>query len=269
MATSSAPLEIGRVVLKVRDLDTVGGFYEQALGLAPINRNGESATYGTGDRVLLELHGDTAAPRGSPREAGLFHTAFLLPSRADLGAWLHHAAETRVPLQGASDHLVSEALYLADPEGNGIEIYVDRPRDQWTVKDGQIAMATEPLDLNDVASSATAPWSGVPDGTVVGHVHLQVGALDPSEEFIKQSLGMDLTTRYPGANFFSSGGYHHHLAGNIWNSRNAGTRTPEATGLTEVEILGTPAGLANAALQPGAVLTDPWGTRFHITQKEA
>ncbi|WP_116133532.1 VOC family protein [Tropicimonas sp. IMCC34043] len=267
MATNTAPLEIGRVTLTVNDLDKVGGFYERALGLARLQADGEQAVYGAGGRPLLELRADKGARRPSRREAGLFHTAFLLPSRADLGAWLHHAAAEGIQLQGASDHLVSEALYLADPEGNGIEIYIDRPRDVWNWKDGTVLMATDPIDLQAVADTATAPWRGAPEGTVVGHVHLQVGDLAAAEAFYTGTLGFPVTCHYPGATFFGSGGYHHHLAGNVWNSRGADARPRPSTGLDAVEILGTPDALAALGRGDGDALTDPWGTRFALTQK--
>ncbi|WP_172331405.1 VOC family protein [Mangrovicoccus sp. HB161399] len=261
MATSSAPLEIGRVALTVHDLGKTGAFYEHVIGLERLGSDGESARYGAGGRPLVELRLDRAARKSTRREAGLFHTAFLLPERADLGAWLRYAAETRIGLHGVSDHLVSEALYLADPEGNGIEIYVDRPRSEWDVKGGLVHMSTDPLDLESLAAAAS-PWQGAPEGTVVGHVHLQAGALPQAQEFISGELGFDVTSKYPGALFFGSGGYHHHLAGNIWNSRNAPVRQFPATGLAAVEILD---GTGRAA----TVLHDPWGTEFDITPKEA
>ncbi|WP_108259205.1 VOC family protein [Mangrovicoccus ximenensis] len=262
MATSSAPLEIGRVALTVHDLNRTGAFYQNVLGLAPMGKDGETASYGAGGRVLVELRRDKAARKSSRREAGLFHTAFLLPERSDLGAWLRHAAGTRVGLHGAADHLVSEALYLADPEGNGIEIYIDRPRDTWEVKGGMVKMSTDPLDLESLAASAAAPWQGAPEGTVIGHVHLQAGALPQAQDFISGELGFDVTSTYPGALFFGSGGYHHHLAGNIWNSRNAPMRQFPATGLASVEIL-------DGTGRNATVLHDPWGTEFDITPKEA
>ncbi|WP_353471442.1 VOC family protein [Salipiger sp. H15] len=270
MATSDAPLDIGQVSLTVNDLAKVGDFYQSALGLEKLSDDGTEARFGAGDRSLIALRQDRAAPRHSPREAGLFHTAFLLPARADLGAWLRHAAETRIPLQGASDHLVSEALYLADPEGNGIEIYIDRPRETWTHRNGEIEMATNHLDLQDVAGSATAAWQGAPEGTVVGHVHLQVGRLDPAEAFYAETLGMAVTNHYPGATFYGSGGYHHHLASNIWNSRGAGPRKGPATGLTEIELRGTADEIAaiRGRAPAGTPLVDPWGTIFTLTRKD-
>lgn len=267
MSTATAPLEIGRVALTVNDLGATEDFYRQALGLERLGGDGATALLGAGGRAFLELRGDRAARRRSSREAGLFHTAFLLPSRAALGRWLRHAAEARVPVQGASDHLVSEAIYLADPEGNGIEVYADKPREAWPMEGGRIRMATEPLDVQGVMAEADGPWTGVPEGTVVGHVHLQVGDLAEAEGFYHGVLGFDVVTHYPGASFMGSGGYHHHLGANVWNSRGAGRRTP-STGLAEVEILAD--GDAHDALLArtgGARLDDPWGTAVTLARK--
>ncbi|AGT08036.1 VOC family protein [Paracoccus aminophilus] len=264
MATSDAPADIGRVALVVKDLAGMSDFYRSALGLEELARDAEVARLGQGERVLLELRGDKAARIADPRQAGLFHNAFLLPSRADLGAWLRHAADTDLRLDGASDHGVSEALYLRDPEGNGIEIYVDRPRADWPRRDAALSMVTRRLDLNDLAAEARGPFTGAPEDTVIGHVHLQVGDLTGAESFITGPLGMGLTQRMQGASFFSSGGYHHHLAGNIWNSRGAGARPDGATGLADVEIRLTPE-LYAAASQTH--LRDPWGTAFTLSAK--
>lgn len=264
MSTASAPMEIGRVALTVHDLNRVGTFYEAALGLERLSSDRATASYGAGGRVLIELRADPAARRAGPTEAGLFHTAILLPSRADLGAWLIHAGQGGVQLQGASDHLVSEAIYLADPEGNGIEIYRDRPRAAWSWDGPTVAMATARLDLNAVAASAAARWDGTPAGTVVGHVHLQAGALPAAEAFYAGRLGLAVTAHYPGAAFYSSGGYHHHLATNTWNSSGAGPRSYPSTGLADLEIRAVPAELARLGIAPGTTLQDPWGTSFTI-----
>jgi catechol 2,3-dioxygenase len=274
-------LTIGKVTLTVHDLPGVRAFYEKVVGLHPIAKDSTSASLGVGQTILLELRRDTAAQRHSPRDSGLFHTAFLLPSRADLGRWTREAAKTRLPLQGTSDHLVSEAIYLADPEGNGVEIYADRPPSLWKWDHGTIAMATEPLDVQDLLDSAGGQsWQGFPEGGTVGHVHLQVGAIAAAEEFYKARLGFDITCHYPGATFFSTGGYHHHIATNIWNSRGAGARPERSTGLTDLELIAenpetmnalrsrlstAPNGDKSASLS----VRDPWGTSITIAERKA
>ncbi len=270
MSTASAPMEIGRVRLIVRDLTRVADFYATALGLEKLSADASQVTLGAGNRALVELSGDRSARVRSPREAGLFHTAFLLPKRSDLGAWVHHASESRLPVQGASDHKVSEAIYFADPEGNGIEIYTDRPRVAWTDASGAIAMTTDHLDVPDLAASARGPWTGAPEGTVVGHVHLQVGNVPEAEAFYSGQLGFAITAHYPGAAFYGSGGYHHHFATNIWNSRGAGPRQP-GTGLAGVEVLADAAALAAVTARTGGktALSDPWGTEITLTGKAA
>ncbi len=259
MSTAAAPLEIGTVRLVVNDLTSVSDFYARAIGLEKLGGDGTTTRLGAGSRVLLELTADRNARKSSPREAGLFHTAFLLPSRADLGAWVHHASETRLPVQGASDHLVSEAIYFADPEGNGIEIYADRPRETWRGPDGKIKMATDHLDIPDLAAAARAKWQGAPEGAVVGHIHLQVGDVPTAEGFYRDELGFPVMAHYPGAAFYGSGGYHHHIATNVWNSRGAAKRSP-GTGL---------AGFTIRADQPPAQtrVTDPWGIEIEFTGK--
>lgn len=271
-----APLTVGKVVLTVHDLDRVAAFYERAVGLRLLRKDAATAELGVAGRTLIELRGDKAARRGGRREAGLFHTAFLLPSRTDLGRWARHAAETQVPLAGLSDHVVSEAIYLADPEGNGIEIYADRPPSSWTWKDGRIEMSTDWLDVEGLMRDAgPEAWRGFPDASVVGHVHLQVGNIPDAEEFYAGTLGLAVTCHYPGATFYASGGYHHHIATNIWNSRGAAPRTGLATGLAEVELLATRPEFEKLAARvaPSEAVTvnentlslrDPWGTGISV-----
>ncbi|MCF1709729.1 VOC family protein [Tabrizicola sp. J26] len=270
MSTSSAPVEIGRVALTVNDLGRVADFYRALLGFETLSADGEVVVLGAGGKPLLELRGDRAARVRSRREAGLFHTAFLLPSREDLGAWLRHMADKRLPVSGASDHLVSEAIYLDDPEGNGIEVYSDRPRESWTTENGQIKMATEHLDIDSLFAAARAPWTGAPDGTVVGHVHLQVGNVPEAEAFYHDTLGFDIKAHYPGASFMSSGGYHHHLGANVWQSRGAGQRSYPSTGLADLELLADAPSYDALVGQTGTPTpTDPWGTQLTITRKAA
>ncbi len=273
-----APLRIGRVRLRVRDLDAVSGFYQRAIGLAAIDQGAGRITLGAGSVPLVELHADPSATLRNPRDAGLFHTAFLLPSRADLARWLAHAVKLGLKLQGASDHIVSEAIYMADPEGNGIEVYADRPVSRWRDANGHVRMATEPLDTPDLLSAGTGVWAGYPADGIIGHVHLQVGDTGTADGFYHDILGFDIANRYPGASFYGSGGYHHQLAGNIWNSRHAGPQPEGATGLEAVEIVARDPALRTAILgraeaadvrvttDDGApVLHDPWGTAIVLS----
>jgi len=275
---SAAPLRIGTVRLKVRDLDAVSTFYQTVLGLSPIETGNQRVTIGPGTTPLLELVGDPGLAPHDPRQAGLFHTAFLLPTRADLARWLAHAAASRVALQGASDHIVSEAIYLADPEGNGIEVYVDRPVSRWHGPNGAIKMSTDPLDVQNLLSSAAgSQWSGFPEGGSVGHVHLQVGDTAEADRFYRDVLGFEIAARYPGASFYGSGGYHHQLAGNVWNSRRAGKRPEGMAGLDAVEIVvlrplpggahadrAEGAGFKSTRSTGGLTLHDPWGTAITL-----
>jgi catechol 2,3-dioxygenase len=233
---------MGAVRLAVADLDLVRDFYRDAIGLRERERDDGIVRMGAGDgdEALVELAGEPDAAPRPHRTSGLFHLAILVPSRADLARALQRVAEAGWRLSGASDHLVSEALYLSDPEGNGIELYRDRPREEWPVRDGQLQMDTLPLDLDGVLSElrredATA---GMPDGTRMGHVHLNVGDLRAAESFYSGALGFDVTVRgYPGALFVSAGGYHHHVGLNTWEGEGA-PPPPEGTrGLRRFEIV--------------------------------
>jgi catechol 2,3-dioxygenase len=252
MSETDTPLSIGRVTLTVNNLDVVSGFYENVIGLSLLDRDGETAMLGTGEATLIELRHDKLA-RHHPGEAGLFHTAFLLPSRRDLGLWTRHIREFGASLDGASDHLVSEALYMRDPEGNGIEVYVDRPRSEWVRHGNDIEMATEPLDLSDLTNVP-----GAPDGTVIGHVHLCVGDIETADRFMTGPLGLTRTSRLPSAGWYGSGGYHHQLAANVWHSRGAERRSTGSGGVAEIELLVQPETL------PLGPMEDPWGTQFTI-----
>lgn len=270
---SAAPMRIGKVKLKVRDLDAVSGFYGKVLGLAVMAKDDREVTLGTGQAPLLVLEADPALTPGDRRQAGLFHTAFLMPTRADLARWLGHSAGAGVRLQGASDHIVSEAVYLADPEGNGIEIYADRPVSRWCGADGGIQMTTEPLDVQDLlAAGEGTSWTGFPEDGNIGHVHLQVGDTAQADRFYRDILGFDIAVDYPGASFYGSGGYHHQLAGNVWNSRGAARRPEGMAGLDTVEIIvrdaadianimarAESAGIKPANSSEGVILRDPWG----------
>ncbi len=260
--------------LVVRDLPMVSSWYQSIMGLQPIEKTASGETLGAGGRPLLTLttQGNAAtAPQNAP---GLFHTAFLVPDRKELGRWLAHIAENNVPLQGASDHLVSEAIYLGDPEGNGIEVYRDRPRAEWNyLDDGMVKMATLPLDLQALYDEAPKDnWGGMAGGTAIGHIHLQVSDIPQANAFFRDVLGLDLMATYPGASFFASGKYHHHVGANIWNSRGAPKRQANMTGLSDYTVhFNDPAKLKNAVVKLDELeipvtrngdtvsLTDPWG----------
>ena len=213
-------MRLGAVHLVVADLARSTAYYENAIGLRVRERDDGTAWFGAGGADdLLVLHEEPGAKPVTGGHSGLFHFALLLPDRPALGRWLDHAARHRIPLSGASDHLVSEALYLRDPDGHGIEIYRDRPRGEWPMEDGgRVGMATLPLDLDDVrrANEADGDYPGMPHGTTMGHVHLHVADIPETESFYGD-LGFDVMARYGSdATFMSVGGYHHHLGGNTW-----------------------------------------------------
>ena len=245
---------IGHVSLTVRDLDRSQQFYRDVLGFREIAGSGNSRTarLGAGERLLVELHENKDAVAKPRRSSGLYHFAILVPSRAALGRSLRRLAEKRWPLSGASDHLVSEALYLDDPDGLGIEIYRDRPRAEWPVRDGQLMMATDPLDLQSIVDEpgADAPWPGLDPDTVIGHVHLHVPHLDAAEAFYCGRIGFDPTVRgYPGALFVAAGGYHHHLGLNTWTGLGAPPPPANAVGLRSFSIQA-------ASLEPSEIVDD-------------
>jgi len=213
------PLRIGAVGLKARDLSRLADYYTQAIGLDVLDRDAKTARLGAGGVTLLELEAAPNASPDDPRTAGLYHTAFLQPTRGDLARWLVHASQNRVPLTGASDHLVSEAIYLDDPEGNGIEVYRDRLPEEWRWNGDRIQMATDRLDLDTLAADAgNTAYAGAPDGLRVGHIHLRVGDLVPTEQFYSGIVGLNPTAGRGGALFMSSGRYHHHVGSNVWHS---------------------------------------------------
>lgn len=222
---------LGPVQLTVADLPRSLRFYGEVLGLMTLHNENGTAQLGSGDgTVLLVLTEDLEATPPPERSTGLYHFAVLLPSRSSLASFLRHVAERRYPLHGASDHQVSEAIYLPDPEGNGIEVYSDRPRSEWSHRNGMIGMTTEPLDFEGLMAELEEPdhpWEGLPPGSSIGHVHLQVSNLEDAELFYHRLLGFDVTQRYgPSALFLSAGGYHHHIGVNTW--RSAGAAPPPA-----------------------------------------
>lgn len=231
-------LSLGAAELTVSDLGRSAAFYEQVLGMTVLERGNGSARLGTATRpllVLTEVPGAAPAPRSAP---GLYHFAVLLPTRVDLARWVRHAAGLGLRV-GQGDHLVSEAFYLNDPDGHGIEVYRDRPRGEWRWNLDQVQMASDPIDIAGLLAEpgAEEPFRGLPDGTVMGHFHLRVTDLAATEGFYRGVLGFDVVARWPGALFVSVGGYHHHFGLNAWQSE-GGRPAPEGTArLLGVELV--------------------------------
>jgi len=224
---------IGRVLLRVTDLDEVVRFYERVVGLTVLGHTGEGATLGAGGEPLLELVAAPDAPERERFEAGLFHTALLAPSRQALADALARI-ERHTTLVGASDHLVSEALYFEDPEGNGIEVYRDRPRSEWPIEGDRIGIDTLPLALDDLREQARRTDSAR-NGTTVGHVHLEVSSIPRAREHYVGTLGFSVTQSYDSSGLFvAAGGYHHHVGLNVWNGR---TDPPTGRGLNWFKVV--------------------------------
>jgi catechol 2,3-dioxygenase len=234
-------MEPGAVRLRVADLGGQREFYEQAIGLSTLDLADGLARLGVDGTPVVELTAASEAPPRPPRTTGLFHLAILVPDRRELAAALTRAVHAGARLSGASDHLVSEALYLSDPEGNGIEIYRDRPRAEWRYDDGAIQMSTLPLDVDRLLAELPEGGSGadgMTSGTRIGHVHLNVADLDDAERFYAALLGLDITVRtYPGALFLSTGGYHHHIGVNTWYGPGAPAPPEGSRGLEWFELL--------------------------------
>ncbi|SON56591.1 Catechol-2,3-dioxygenase [Hartmannibacter diazotrophicus] len=241
----------GAVTLNVRDLARVSDFYQEILGLVVQDQVPGRVVLGAEGGVPLVTLVETPEAAIPPRRAaGLFHMAILLPTRADLGRWVGYMAATRTPVQGAADHLVSEAIYLSDPEGNGIEVYRDRPRHEWPHENGKLKMANAPVDFDGLlaeADSEGAAWSKAPAGTRMGHIHLNVNDLTPTLSFYDGGLGLDLMATMPQALFVSAGGYHHHIGLNTWAAHAGPRREPGNLGLS-LATLELPDGEALAAL---------------------
>jgi catechol 2,3-dioxygenase len=244
---------IGRIRLRVADVDRVRSYYERTIGL-----RADGASLGV-DEPLIELIGDPDAPPPPAGSTGLFHLAILVPDRPSLARAIERVVASGERFTGASDHFVSEALYLRDPEGNGIEIYRDRPRSEWEYgPDGELQMGTVALDLESVLAEAPDGEDGsMPDGTRIGHVHLHVADLRAAEAFYAGDLGLDVTVRsYPGALFLSHGGYHHHLGLNTWQGEGAPAPPEGSRGLEDFELL-----LPDAEPRSAA---DPSGNRIVV-----
>ncbi len=230
---------IGTVSLIIKDMSQSTKFYVDVLGFQLHSQRDNQATLGAGEQNLLILNEFTNAIRYSG-STGLYHLAILVPSRRQLGLNLRQLAVSRTPVQGFADHWVSEAIYLADPDGNGIEIYCDRPRDEWPRTNGQLQMGTEALDIAGIMDELDHPnasWSGLPPGTRIGHMHLQVADIAAADAFYVDVLGFDMVMHYGGsAGFVSAGGYHHHIGYNTWSSLGATQAPANAIGLAWYSI---------------------------------
>jgi catechol 2,3-dioxygenase len=231
---------LGPVHLTVRRLERSLEYYEGAIGLRVLERQPDRASLGAGASELLVLVEELGA-RPAHGYTGLYHFALLLPERRDLARWLGHAASDHVPLVGLSDHVVSEALYLRDPDGHGIEIYCDRPRETW---EGRVSerMTTMPLDVADLMSvlpdAQQEPFQALPEGTVMGHVHLKVASIPQTIAFYRDVVGMGLMARLgSSAAFLSAGGYHHHLGVNTWESAGAPPAPPGTAALRHATVV--------------------------------
>lgn len=275
---------VGAVHLQIADLDRSVAYYEGTLGLRVVRRGTGRVALGPhgDDRVLVELHEQSGARPAGRGGLGLYHYAILLPDRSALGRFVRHLGERGVRA-GAADHLASEAFYLTDPDGLGIEVYADRPRSAWQRIGRELMLATDPIDLDGLlAAGGDTPWTGMPAGTVMGHVHLHVGDLAAASGFYFDGLGFDRTVwRYPGAIFFGAGGYHHHVGVNTWAGPAA--RSPDDADARLLEwTLELPHAAAVAAVRrnierggravedasgEAIVVRDPWGTAVRVTAR--
>lgn len=274
--------DLGTVYLKVTELDRSIKFYEEIIGLKLISREGATARMGAGGAAaLLQLEqlseGAVPAPR---RRTGLYHFAILVPTREALGLAVRNFLQRRVPV-GQGDHLVSEAIYLSDPDDNGIEVYADRPRDTWSyTPTGEVAMATDPVDIEGLlALAGDKPWTGLPAGTVMGHVHLHVRDLQEAKRFYVDALGFDIVANYGGqALFVSAGGYHHHVGLNTWAGVGAPpppsnapglifftVRLPDAAELARILAALGEQGIPTEQYEDGYLVADPSSNRVLLT----
>jgi catechol 2,3-dioxygenase len=221
---------MGPVHLTVSNLGRSLDYYRSTIGLETLEAGAGRASLGSAGRELLVLVEEPGAP-SARGYTGLFHFALLVPERRALASWLAHAARDQVPFEGLSDHTVSEAIYLRDPDDHGIEIYADRPREQWEGRVG-LLMGTAPLDveglLGDLDDPATEPFDGLAPGTVMGHVHLTVSDIPATVDFYRDVVGLGLVAHMPSAAFMSAGGYHHHVGANIWETAGR-PHAPEGT----------------------------------------
>lgn len=275
------PVSIGTAALRVRNLDMMTAFYTEGIGLEVLSSIVGETVLGVAGRPLLHLIARPQSPFEAPSEAGLYHIAFLMPSRPALARWLVHSVYLDIPLTGFSDHRVSEAIYLNDPEGNGLEIYADRPRGSWLWTDGKVTMGSAPLDIDSLlmlTDTSRDTYDAAPSDLLIGHMHLRVGHIATGRTFYEEAIGLDhvVEDRFDSA-FMSSGGYHHHVALNTWQSAGARARASDVAGLDWFSLLVrdeaildeqiarlSAAGISVETIADGYGLADPWGTGVRL-----
>lgn len=271
-------LTLGAAHLRVSELDRSIAFYADVLGLQLVRREDGEAGLSAGLDELIVLH-ETPGARSISRHSGLYHVALLFPSQLELARVAQRIMESKTPIQGASDHGISEAIYLPDPDGNGIELAADYPRDTWPDLSNVESIAPNPLDMGRLFNlvSGREPEPEADPGTIVGHLHLHVGDIAEGLAFYRDLVGFDLVTYMDSAAFVSAGGYHHHLAFNIWQGRGAPPAPAEAAGLlywtielpTAEDVAAArdrlnAGGVETVALEDGFAASDPWGIAFHV-----
>ena len=248
-------VQILSLQLRVSDLARSLDFYVRRLGFVVARQQDNQAELAvTEDSPTLVTLTEQRQAAQPPRDAaGLFHFAVLFPARAGLGAWLQFAAERGVDFEGFSDHGVSEAIYLSDPDGNGLEFYADRPREQWPMANGELAMITRPLAVRNLLADAAPVGTAILAGAILGHLHLRVTNLDRSEAFYRRTLGLEVTQRsFPGARFLAADGYHHHLGLNTWGAP-ARPQPPHSLGLAEATFARVGAGAESTLVDPDGI----------------
>jgi catechol 2,3-dioxygenase len=280
MFATATPVFVQSVTLRVRDPELMARFYTEIIGLTVLSRDDTTTRLGVDDIALVIFEHRPDAPFSAPTEAGLYHTAFLMPSREDLARWLVHTGMAQYPFTGFADHRVSEAAYLDDPEGNGIEVYADRAPELWAWNGDTVVMGSEPIDFDSLLALTRTDidtFASAPSGTRIGHVHLRAGDIVAARDFYAAALGLDITSGREDAVFLSSGGYHHHVALNTWQSAGAGQRDAYTTGLAELVLQANDVALLDAARDrlagagvqtSGAgndlIAADPWGTSVRL-----
>ncbi|MCR8843502.1 VOC family protein [Paenibacillus sp. SC116] len=229
---------VGQVNLKVQNLERSLAFYQEVIGFQVLKQSATSAELtADGKTTLVKIEQPEQVIPKQPRTTGLYHFALLLPERSDLANIVRHFVELDVQI-GAADHLVSEALYLSDPDGNGIEVYTDRNPGVWDWDNGIVAMTTESLDFPELMTNETGKWSGLPAGTIMGHIHLHVADLAKAEHFYTKGLGFEIVNRFgPQALFISTGKYHHHIGLNTWAGVGAPTPPVNSPGLESYAVV--------------------------------